>query len=238
MNPMIHWIGENKFYLILAVATVFNCFWIMQFSKKLQISTLKACLLAVVNTIFSVIAAKVFAFLENGEGGMSLFGGIFFLPAVYYIEAKLIKQKASAVFDVLTICTIVTVMCARINCLFGGCCLGKVIPGLEGFRWPTREIELALYIVLIIWLSKRLEKGKFTGQLYPLYMISYGIFRFIEEWFRESEQVYGLFHLSHLWAVISIAVGTGIYYRLKKNSVSTGNKRKKNPKLDGKSSRK
>lgn len=217
---------ENKFYLILAIATLFNCFWIMQFSKKLQIGNVTACLLAVVNTICSVLAARVFAFLENGEGGMSLFGGIFFLPAVYYLEAKLIKQKPSAVFDVLTICTIVTVMSARVNCLFAGCCLGKVIPWTAGFRWPTREIELALYLILILWLGRKLGKGKFTGQLYPLYMISYGIFRFIEEWFRESEHVYRLFHLSHLWAVISIAVGTAIYYRLAKNSDSGRKNRK------------
>lgn len=236
MESILMWIGENKFYVLLGLGLLFNCFWVMQFANKLEISTWKSCLIVVINTICSVLAAKIFAFLENGEGGMSLFGGVFFLPAVYYLEARLIKQKASAVFDVLTICTIVTVTCARFNCVFTGCCLGKVIPGTDGFRWPTREIELIFYFILIVWLSRRLGKGKFTGQLYPLYMISYGIFRFIEEWFRETERTYGLFHLAHLWAVVSVAVGAAFYFYLKKNPASADTQRKKNQKPGSKKS--
>lgn len=227
MQWIIQWAGENRLLLILVLATMFGYFWLMQFSQKLQIKGIWPLALSAVHTMIGVLCVKAFAFLESGEaGGMSLFGAVFFLPVVYYAAAKLTQRNVKEVFDIFSICTIFTLLCARINCLMGGCCLGKVIPGLNGFRWPTREIEIGFYIVLLVWLGKKVGKKKFSGQIYPLYMISYGIFRFVEEWFRESDHVYGLFHLSHLWAVISIAVGTAIYYRLAKKPDSGGKRRK------------
>lgn len=236
MNLLIQWIGENSLLVILSIATLFGYFWLIQFTSRLKIKEIWAFLLSAAHTVVGVLCVKLFAFLESGEGGgMSLFGAVFFLPAAYYAAAKLSKRKISDVFDIFTICTIFTLLCARINCLIGGCCLGKVIPGTDGFRWPTRELEFVFYIVLLVWLGKKVGKGKYSGQIYPLYMISYGIFRFIVEWFRESEHIFGIFHISHLWALISIAVGAAIYYRLKKNPVSNGNQRKKNPKSGHKS---
>ena len=118
---------------------------------------------SVLHTVCGVLSVKAFAFLETGDAGnMSLFGGVFFMPVLYFISAKVSKRNIKAVFDIFTICMIFTVMC---------------------------------------------------GSIYPLYMASYGAFRFIDEFFRTSSTGM-LFHLSHVWAAIAFAAGLSIYIEI------------------------
>ena len=177
-----------------------------------------AALLSIAHMVGAVLCAKIFAFMEGEPGGMSLYGGLFFLPILFCGIALLTKRSIADACDVFTIPNIVTVFCARLNCVFSGCCLGKVIPGTDGIRWPTREIELVLYVVLYIVLRNKIRKEHFKGKLYPIYMISYGTFRFIVEFFRESEHDFGWFHISHLWSLIAVAVGAGFYVSISRKT--------------------
>ena len=87
------------------------------------------------------------------------------------------------------------------------------IPGTQT-RFPTRESELLYYAVMLILLIPRVDKDKNPGGMYPLYMATYGAFRFFNEFFRTSSSEM-LFHLSHLWAVIAFVVGLSIYAETK-----------------------
>ena len=170
-------------------------------------------ILSVLHTAIGVCSVKVFAFLESGDiGNMSLFGGVFFMPAAYWLGAKLTKRPYWKACDVLTPCMLFTLMCARINCIVSGCCSGLVIPGTH-FHFPTRELEILYYIVMLILLVPRVKKSKNPGSIYPLYMASYGAFRFIDEFFRTSSTGM-LFHLSHVWAAIAFAAGLSIYIEI------------------------
>ena len=215
-----------KLYLLLAVATVFGYLWLSQYKEKLRINEWMALVLSVAHTIVGVLCVKLFAFLESGSGGgMSLYGAVFFLPVIYFAGAKWTKRKVSDVFDIFAICTICTLLCARFNCIMAGCCLGSVIPGTETLRWPTRELEILFYIILFLSLRNKVCKKKYGGLIYPIYMIAYGSFRFVVEFFRESEHDYGWFHISHIWSLVAIAAGAGIYYWLSKKPIG-GNVRR------------
>ena len=202
---------------VLTVGTAFTFLWLMLCKERLRIKWYAALPIAVLHTICGVLCVKVFAVVEVGfdmskAGNMSLFGGIFILPLFYYLGAKLTRRKPAEVFDVFTICMIFTVMCARINCIVSGCCTGLVIPGTH-FHFPTRELEILYYIVMLILLVPRVKKSKNPGSIYPLYMASYGVFRFIDEFFRTSSTGM-LFHLSHVWAAIAFAAGLSIYIEI------------------------
>ncbi|MBE6620204.1 MAG: hypothetical protein E7625_02415 [Ruminococcaceae bacterium] len=215
---MISWIVSNKLWLILGFGATFNSYWIIQYGKKIRINKWIAVLLSVIHMIAAVLCAKVFAFMEGVPGGMSLYGGLFFLPLLFCLVAWISKRDIADTCDVFTIPNIVTVFCARLNCIFSGCCLGTVIPGTEGLRWPTRELELALYVALYIVLRNKTGKPKFKGKLYPVYMISYGTFRFVIEWFREGNEVAGVFHISHFWSILAIVVGVTAIYLIDKHN--------------------
>lgn len=215
---MIAFIQENRLLLLLGLAAVVTFIWLLQFRARLRMKWYAALGLSILHVIYGVICVKIFAVLEgNGvsSGAMSLFGAVFFMPLAYWLGARLMRRKVSEVFDIFAPCMIFTLLCARVNCLFAGCCLGRVIPGLEPWRFPTRELEMIFYIAFLAIMASRILRGKTYGQVYPLYMFSYGIVRGVLECFRVAATD-GIFHLSHIWAFLAFSLGLALYVEIKR----------------------
>ena len=218
MSLIADWLSSHSLLLLLSAGTLFSFLWLMQFRRRLNMKWYAALPIAICHTLVGVICVKAFAFLETGFnpdslGNMSLFGGVFFMPVAYWVGAKLTKRPYRSVCDVFTPCMIFTVMCARVNCIISGCCTGLRMPGTQ-MRFPTRETEVIYYVVMLLLLIPRVKKDERPGSIYPLYMATYGVFRFINEFFRTSSSE-TLFHLSHVWAAIAFAAGLSIYMETK-----------------------
>lgn len=226
--PLLTWLSDHALILLLGCGTLFNVYWLHRCRERLHLRWLSVLLLSVLHTVLGVLSVKVFALFETGNfSNMSLFGGVFFMPLFYWGVAKLAKQKAADVFDVFTICLVFTLMCARLNCIISGCCLGAHIPieGLTHLRFPTRELELIFYVLLLSRLWRKVVTGSARGMIYPIYMISYGIFRFVTEMLRFSDRTDSILHVSHLWALLSLGIGISIYGELQKKEKKTGGRR-------------
>ncbi len=225
---LLTWLSDHALILLLGCGTLFNVYWLHRCRERLHLRWLSVLLLSVLHTVLGVLSVKVFALFETGNfSNMSLFGGVFFMPLFYWGVAKLAKQKAADVFDVFTICLVFTLMCARLNCMISGCCLGAHIPieGLTHLRFPTRELELLFYVLLLSQLWRKVLSGSARGMIYPIYMISYGIFRFVTETLRFSDRTDSILHISHLWALLSLGIGISIYGELQKKEKKTGGRR-------------
>ena len=222
------WLTDRALFILLGCGTLFNVYWLHRCRERLHLRWLSVLLLSVLHTVLGVLSVKVFALFDTGNfSNMSLFGGVFFMPLFYWGVAKLAKQKAADVFDVFTICLVFTLMCARLNCMISGCCLGAHIPieGLTHLRFPTRELELLFYVILLSRLWRKVLSGSARGMIYPIYMISYGIFRFVTETLRFSDRTDSILHVSHLWALLSLGIGISIYGELQKKEKKTGGRR-------------
>lgn len=226
--PLLTWLSDHALILLLGCGTLFNVYWLHRCRERLHLRWLSVLLLSVLHTVLGVLSVKVFALFETGDfSNMSLFGGVFFMPLFYWGVAKLAKQKTADVFDVFTICLVFTLMCARLNCIISGCCLGAHIPieGLTHLRFPTRELELLFYVLLLSRLWRKVLSGSARGMIYPIYMISYGIFRLVTETLRFSDRTDSILHVSHLWALLSLGIGISIYGELRKKEKKTGGRR-------------
>ena len=226
--PLLTWLSDHALILLLGCGTLFNVYWLHRCRERLHLRWLSVLLLSVLHTVLGVLSVKVFALFETGNfSNMSLFGGVFFMPLFYWGVAKLAKQKTADVFDVFTICLVFTLMCARLNCIISGCCLGAHIPieGLTHLRFPTRELELLFYVLLLSRLWRKVLSGSARGMIYPIYMIAYGIFRFVTETLRFSDRTDSILHVSHLWALLSLGIGISIYGELRKKEKKTGGRR-------------
>lgn len=215
--------------LLLAVGAAFTFGWLILLRKRLNMAWYVAIMIAILCVASGVLFVKAFAFIETGFnqnslGNMSLFGAVFGMPLIFYFVSKITKSPPQNVFDALTPCMIFSVMCIRINCIMSGCCRGLPIPGTNGIRFPTREAEVMFYLILLAILCPQIWKGKLRGRAYPIYMMCYGAFRLVVEFFRDSGSV-GLFHLAHLWALITLLLGVSIYAEMK-NSKSKPRRRK------------
>lgn len=80
----------------------------------------------------------------------------------------------------------------RIACFVGGCCYGTPtalpwgveFPTAVGPRHPTQLYETAFHLTAaLVWWQLR-RRGRFRGQLFKLYLISYLVFRFATEFIR------------------------------------------------------
>lgn len=225
---LLTWLSDHALILLLGCGTLFNVYWLHRCRERLHLRWPSVLLLSVLHTVLGVLSVKVFALFETGDfSNMSLFGGVFFMPLFYWVVAKLSKQKAADVFDVFTICLVFTLMCARLNCIISGCCLGAYIPieGLTHLRFPTRELELLFYVLLLSRLWRKVLSGSARGMIYPIYMIAYGIFRFVTETLRFSDRTDSILHVSHLWALLSLGIGISIYGELRKKEKKTGGRR-------------
>ena len=173
--------------IILALATVLCFLWLFLFNKeKLNAKTWELVLVAILHTLIGVGCVKFFAIIEAGfnaekAGSMSLYGGIFFMPILYLIYAKVKDLSVGLVFDIFSVCLVTTLALARVNCLFMGCCLGICLNDDCTVRFPSREIDLTFNVLFAGLAVFLVLKDKFKGKVYPAYMAYYGLIRFIFE---------------------------------------------------------
>lgn len=216
---MIDFLNEHMLVLILAVAGLATYVWLLLFRQRLKMTWWSSLLLSVLHVLYGVACVHVFAKFEGaGIGAMSIFGAVFLMPLGYFLGAKLFKRPVTEVFDIFAVPMVFTLFCSRINCLVSGCCTGLEI-GHSGLHWPTREAEMLFYLVFLALLAPRVKRAEMRGRVYPLYMVSYGIFRAIIECFRYSPTYNSIFHLTHIWALLSIAIGLSVYFELRERSV-------------------
>lgn len=178
-------------------------------------------LTGVVFTACSFGAATLFASFEmlmSGKpisfGAVSTYGIYLFAAPILLLLAKLLHLDGRAYLDLFALYAVPSLFLMRCNCLIHGCCIGKPL-FQTGLRWPTREAELVYYIVVLVVLWRLAKKSEIPGQLFPLLMISYGCFRFVDEWFREGERILFAMHISHIWSVLTAVIGLSIYYEFR-----------------------
>ena len=107
----------------------------------------------------------------------------------------------------------------RIGCLRHGCCLGKPCASDSWFalhdpdgvsRWPATPVELLFNLAVLpaLFMAKRFSWSR--GQLFHLYLIFYGIFRFVHEYARETPKVIGGHFTGYQLAAV-LLTGLGIW---------------------------
>lgn len=92
------------------------------------------------------------------------------------------------------------IILGRFGCLLHGCCLGGVCAHSRWWtltdhtgvpRWPAVPAEIAFNVVaiLVAWILRR--SGRLPGQHFHLYLIAYGLFRFLHEFGRATPRILG-----------------------------------------------
>lgn len=219
---MLEWVNQHFLLICALIIILLNYFWLSKCGRVFGFSKKAALLIAILHDIIGFYAMKLLAIIEVGgnldkAANMRLFGAVFVLPFLYYACSKALKVQPGKMMDIAAISCINGLVMGRIDCLVGGCCKGILIMG-GPLRWPLREIELVFYIGFILLFYRKILQNKTNGEVYPLYMISYGALRFILEWFREEYTTnIGILHLAHIWAILSVLIGASFYF-----SVSTG----------------
>jgi phosphatidylglycerol:prolipoprotein diacylglycerol transferase len=103
----------------------------------------------------------------------------------------------------------------RVGCWTSGCCQGiacqpawfTVQDASGQTRWPAVQVELLfnlLALAVIVWLRRT---KRLPGQHFHVYLIGYGIFRFLHEFLRQEPRVLGPLTGYHIAALAVLALG-------------------------------
>lgn len=210
------WIQQHVLLMFAIGIIICNFIWLVVCRKTLNIKWYAALIIAILHDIVGYTAMRLLAIIEAGgdiskAANMRLFGAVFLLPLLYYAWARFFRHKTSLIMDAAAICLTIGLIFGRFDCLVGGCCMGVRLP-FGGLRWPLREIELIYYSIFLLYYCPRIHQGKTHGEVYPIFMITYGALRFVLELFRVEYDALGAVHFGTIWSVISIIVGLSIYY--------------------------
>ena len=227
---MLEMLDRYSTYIFVGCGLLIGVPFIWKQRDKVGLNkTWQVCLLCLSYSVASVLGALLLAKIEGAMAGksggrISTYGVYFFGSIFLLICTALFRLKRKGVFDLYALYVLPSLFLQRCNCLRTGCCGGTSIFGTD-LHWPTRESELIFYSVMFGVLWKKIKKNEIPGQLFPLLMMCYGSFRFINEWFRQGDTV-GL-HLAHFWSGLCAVIGCSIYYELRARAKKTSEKRRR-----------
>lgn len=219
---MLTFLKDHSQYLLLILGLVIGTAIIWLRKEKIgQKKLWQAVVTGIFFTLCSFGSAILFADFEGLLTGASIkgmavstYGVYFFAALMIWGAATFLKLNVAAYMDTFALYAIPSLFLMRCNCMLSGCCLGKYIPGTE-MRWLTRETELLFFIVLFLLLLRMEKRQDVPGQLFPVMMMAYGGFRFLNQWFRVGDAITLGLHLSHIWSILCLGIGGCIWFELK-----------------------
>jgi phosphatidylglycerol:prolipoprotein diacylglycerol transferase len=158
--------------------------------------------------------------LRSLREGFVFYGGFIAatLTAVGYTRAK--RLPLAKLADLMAPCVALGHALGRLGCFFNGCCYGKAcsLPWAVTFPpphtmagipvHPTQLYEVIGNAGLFFGLSAFAKHKRFNGQVWWLYVLGYGVLRFIVECFRGDYErhYFGVFTIGQAVATAMIVV--------------------------------
>lgn len=186
---------------------------------------------------FAALFQAFYNFIETGVfefGGITFLGGLIGGAAcfliLYFIFRKKYNTRLCEVITYLPCGILIAHGFGRIGCLFAGCCHGTylgqdyVVGGiwmkgtvnngsLWGYYVPTQLYEALFLFVMFAIISILVLKYKYQHGL-SLYVLTYGIFRFLIEFLRADHRgdFIGNISPSQFWSLLMIPLAFGVYF--------------------------
>ncbi|MBP5451202.1 MAG: prolipoprotein diacylglyceryl transferase [Treponema sp.] len=237
MHPFIHILGkEIPMYSICIMTGMLVAGGVIALlSKKFSVKRDDALYSYIYAILVMVAGAKILYILVNipnlpemieevgftglMQGGFVVYGGIlgaFLGVAIYGWQFKLDPKP---LYSVLIVGLPLAQAFGRIGCFMAGCCYGKVSFGRGCFymhgapRFPVQLMASGLDLLLFFILLASCMFKKTRGYQLSLYMIGYGIVRFICELFRGDVErgFVGPLSVSQWFSIVFFCVGIVLF---------------------------
>ena len=178
--------------------------------------------------------------LKIWKGGLGIYGGIIFAFIAGLIMCKIRKVNAPAMFDLASLGFLIGQCIGRWGNFFNQEAFGSntdlpwgmtgdiIQSGVNGGGYTLNEPVHPTFLYESLWcllgfillhiLSKKAYK--FKGQIFSLYLIWYGVGRFMIESLRTDSLYFGAMKVSQLVAVIAVIGGVFLFFALRAHARS------------------
>lgn len=180
---------------------------------------------------FATLFQSTYNYIKNPSAGFELGSGMTFIGgliggvacflAIYFIFRKKYTARLYEVISLLPCSILIAHAFGRIGCFFAGCCYGKETDSFLGVQFPdlphpvhpTQLYEAAFLFVLFAVSVYLILKKDFKHNL-SLYLIAYGVFRFLIEYVRGDDrgELVGFVSPSQFWSILMVVAGVAIIF--------------------------
>lgn len=223
--------------MLACFAVLFQYSKILKISSRLVDFTFYTAIAAIVGGFgAAALWQAVYAYIENPAAGFRLGVGITFIGGLiggaaifliaYFLAFYVIAKdyyKDCRLTDILSLvpcCILIAHAFGRIGCFCAGCCYGKPTDSFLGVKFPhldvsvhpTQLYEAAFLFIMFGVCSWLLLKKKYQNNM-ALYLVSYGVFRFLIEFLRGDDRgsfVAGI-SPSQFWSILMVALGVVLF---------------------------
>ena len=247
MYPVLFQIGPitiRTYGVCVALAFFIGFFLIYREALRKNIHPKKILDMELCILLSGIIGARVLHVLVNlgyysanimkiffiWEGGLAFYGGLITAILASLVFMIVNRMDIFKTADLFAPYLALGHAIGRIGCFFNGCCYGMpskhnvlsvIYPGLDNVpRYPIQLYAAGLLLLLFIFLKFLQEKNKFDGLIFILYIVLYGVIRFLLDFLRGDDLLYVFgFTVSQLISVFFIIVMTVtfifLYFRKK-----------------------
>jgi phosphatidylglycerol---prolipoprotein diacylglyceryl transferase len=141
--------------------------------------------------------------LNLRQGGLTVMGGVLFTIGVLWWRLRQRQVSVKNMFDFLAGPLLVGMAFGRLGCFSHGCCHGMPTSGPlavtyppghglpVGPVYPSQLYEMGLDLMLLAWVTYQLPRLKFAGQNLYTFLFGYGLIRFLTEFTKANDVVWG-----------------------------------------------
>ena len=229
----VRWYGVMAALGFLAAAML-----IQYNRKEAKLTSDQAANLVFIAMICGVLGSRIFyviqffdEFRNNlgdiiriDKGGLVFYGGFILATIALFVYSKMAKLDFLKVFDVTTPALAMGHAFGRIGCFLNGCCFGTVTDSCFGVKYPlyseaymkypdaalhpVQVYEAIFNVILCGILIYLIRKVRYKGVAVGFYFVSYGIMRFVFEFFRGDNARIAGFTIAQYIGVGLIIFGT------------------------------
>ena len=195
----------------------------------------------------SMLFQAIYNYIENPSAGFrlgesmtfigGLIGGVVAFRLGYLIARNKLHGRVTDLLPIAPCCITIAHAFGRLGCFFAGCCYGKATDSFLGVKfpheyyrdgklyvnedlltpvYPTQLYEAIFLFIIFGVMLFLLLKFDFKYNM-SVYVISYGIFRFCNEFLRgdhRGELVAGI-SPSQFWSILMVVIGVALIFFIK-----------------------
>lgn len=207
----------SAYSTMLCVGIIAMCIITIMRRKTYQMPIWKAIVFSLALTVVGVLGCKLLYIAENFDivreqgltfGGFSFYGAVFLIPLCFLALGKLFGLRPWQAVDCCAPGVAIMISLMRIGCFLDKCCGAYPIEMFgQQVVLPVQLFEAAFDFVLLMVLWYLEDSKKAQGLLFPIFMVSYGVFRFAIEFMRDTPKDWLSLSHGQWFSMIAVAIG-------------------------------
>jgi phosphatidylglycerol:prolipoprotein diacylglycerol transferase len=239
MYPVLFRVGDisvHAYGVLLALAFAAGIFGLARTARQAGLPEEKMLDMSLMIMVASVIGSRLLYILIEWpvfvadplavfavqSGGLSFHGGLAagVLTGLWYTHRHRLPQGKVA--DLVAPLVALGYAIVRIGCLLNGCCFGRpaevpwALPAAyldPTLRHPTQLYASAAAFLIFLILLYRRKRTRFHGQLFLEFIVYYSVYRFLSEFYRETDVFLGALTLGQATSLV-VAAGAFVAIRI------------------------